>query len=1196
MQADGTILIDTKINSEGVESGTKEINASFKRTAESLQYDTKAIQKFVDEYADGLSKTAESSNEFLRTIQKLENQLKELESQGIYFGDEEYDNAYLKLEQIKQALKDYKHELVSPTPDAMIFDSSSMEGQIERLTSKLASLREQGKGFGDEAFDSAYKNLMKAQDELKAYKKELTKKEEPLQLPVSIDTSTMEGQINLLKAKLEGLRNQGKGFGDEEFDSTAQALKRAEQELTNYKNNLFKTEEQVRREAEQQERLNQKLEETAKKEREAAAEAAMLKEIGDNAQVSSPRIVQLRKELEELNARQKILEDAGVGLGNQEYDQNIQDINRIKSEMDDYRKSLLKTDDAQDQFNKSLENTEKTSKKSGNSLMRMMGTGLLMGIVFQGFYAITSAAAEGMNNLAQYSGEANATLSTLLSSLTQLKNAFATAFSPILTAIAPALNYLINLLTAAATAVAQLAAVLTGKGTFVKATKVQQDYAASLKGTGDAASSAGKDAKKSLAPFDDLVQIQQQGADTGGGGGGGTDVSPSEMFEEVAVSNTLVSALETLKGIWEEVQQLFLSGFRVGFGNTAALDTIRQSLISIRDSLRNIFTDPEVVAAAKEYAQTVIYNLGVVVGSVASVGASIGANLIGGLARYLESAQGRIKEYLINMFDISSDIATIIGNFSAAFANIFSVFGEENGQQLTANIIGIFSEAFMGLTELAAKVGRDVLDLLLTPITENQEGFKTAFDGVLQVLSTVFGELRAIVEDTFSSINQVYDTHIRPMVESFVQGLTTIYQTALHAFNEYILPVLQEAGEKFGVFREQYLQPVIDKFIEIGGPVVDAITVLWENVLVPFINWFIETFAPVIGDNLGLVIDTFFLVASVVAEIVLSILNALGSIISFLQDVFTGDWKAAWEQAKQDAKQKWNEIKNNLNQTWNNIKQNAYSKFTEIKNNIQQTWQDVKADTSTRWAEIKTDLSNTWENVRATASTKFSEVKQKISDVWQQTKQDTSEKWSNIKTDLSTTWNLLKETSSVTFEALKDGVISAWETLKSRTKEIWDGIVGIIKGCVNGVISAIEGMVNSVIDAVNWVIRQINKISIDVPDTPFSDGFTIGFDIPTLDEVSLPRLASGTVIPPRAGEFAAILGDNNRESEIVSPVSAIKQALLEAMQEAGGMSGTVQNITIRFEGSMSSLARALKPELDRETARRGTNLVIIGGR
>ena len=858
----------------------------------------------------------------------------------------------------------------------------------------------------------------------------------------------------------------------------------------------------------------------------------------------------------------------------------------LEQKVKDYRDEILKTDKGQKQLSKS-------SNRAGMSITKMLGTSILFSFVFQAINGVMNAAAEGMNNLAQYSDETNATLSMLLSSLTQLKNAFATAFSPILTAIAPALNYLINLLTAAATAVAQLAAVLTGKGTFVKATKVQQDYAASLKETGSAASSAGKDAKKSLAPFDDLVQIQQQGADAGGGGGGGTDVSPSEMFEEVAVSNTLVSALETLKGIWEEVQRLFLSGFQVGFGNTAALDTIRQSLISIRDSFRNIFTDPEVLAAANDFSKTIIYNLGVVAGSVASVGVSIGANLIGGFARYLESAQERIKEYLINMFDISSDIATIIGNFSAAFANIFSVFGEENGQQLTANIIGIFGGAFMGITELAAKVGRDVLDLLLTPITENQEGFKTAFDGVLQILSTVFGELRTIVEDTFSSINQVYDAHIRPMVESFVQGLTTIYQTALRVFNEYILPALQTAAEEFGAFREEHLQPLIDAFLEFGGKVADVITEVWENILVPFVSWFMETLAPVISQCLDVVIAIFFDLAGAITDIATTILDVLGNILSFIEDIFTGEWRKTWEQVKQDAKSKWDSIKNNLIQTWNNLKQNAQTKFTEIKNGIQEKWQNVKDDTAEKWESIKSNLSETWENVRVTASNKFSEVRQKISDAWQQTKQDTSEKWSNIKSELSATWDSLKEKSGTTFDSLKNGVISAWETLKGKTKEIWDGIVGIIKGCVNGVVSAIEGMVNSVIDAVNWVIRQINKISIE---NPLTGETIVDFDIPTLDKVDLPRLASGTVIPPRAGEFAAILGDNNRESEIVSPVSAIKQALLEAMQEAGGMSGAGQNITIRFEGSMSSLARALKPELDRETARRGTNLVIIGGR
>ena len=53
----------------------------------------------------------------------------------------------------------------------------------------------------------------------------------------------------------------------------------------------------------------------------------------------------------------------------------------------------------------------------------------------------------------------------------------------------------------------------------------------------------------------------------------------------------------------------------------------------------------------------------------------------------------------------------------------------------------------------------------------------------------------------------------------------------------------------------------------------------------------------------------------------------------------------------------------------------------------------------------------------------------------------------------------------------------------------------------------------------------------------------------------MPRLATGTVVPPRAGEFAAILGDNNRDTEIVSPVPAMKQAFKEAIEEMGGIGG-----------------------------------------
>jgi hypothetical protein len=46
---------------------------------------------------------------------------------------------------------------------------------------------------------------------------------------------------------------------------------------------------------------------------------------------------------------------------------------------------------------------------------------------------------------------------------------------------------------------------------------------------------------------------------------------------------------------------------------------------------------------------------------------------------------------------------------------------------------------------------------------------------------------------------------------------------------------------------------------------------------------------------------------------------------------------------------------------------------------------------------------------------------------------------------------------------------------------------------------------------------------------------------------NLPAYATGTVVPANFGRFLAVLGDNKKEPEVVSPVSAIKQAVLEAM-------------------------------------------------
>lgn len=117
------------------------------------------------------------------------------------------------------------------------------------------------------------------------------------------------------------------------------------------------------------------------------------------------------------------------------------------------------------------------------------------------------------------------------------------------------------------------------------------------------------------------------------------------------------------------------------------------------------------------------------------------------------------------------------------------------------------------------------------------------------------------------------------------------------------------------------------------------------------------------------------------------------------------------------------------------------------------------------------------------------------------------------------------------------GVFSAdWD-------KAWEGVKDIFKGVWNSVISILEGAVNLIIKGLNWLISQMNKISFTVPSwVPSVGGKSVGINIPSINEYSIPRLASGAVIPPNH-EFAAILGDQHHGTNVEAPLSTIQEAV-----------------------------------------------------
>lgn len=194
------------------------------------------------------------------------------------------------------------------------------------------------------------------------------------------------------------------------------------------------------------------------------------------------------------------------------------------------------------------------------SLPKMIGMSVLYSTVFQLIGTIQSAFAEGMQSLAQYSQSVNANISSMMSALMQLRNAFAAAFEPILSVVAPYLATFISWLAKAINMLGQFIAALTGKGYAVQAKKVQMDYAKSLQKTAGGAGKAAKALKEMqdyTLGFDELHIIDTKqndsgGADGGAGGGAG-DLLPTDMFETVEIDSKI-------KGLADRIKEAFKTG------------------------------------------------------------------------------------------------------------------------------------------------------------------------------------------------------------------------------------------------------------------------------------------------------------------------------------------------------------------------------------------------------------------------------------------------------------------------------------------------------------------------------------------------------------------------------------------------------------------------------------------------------------
>lgn len=1076
-QADGYIIIDTEIDTNGAKAGSKELEANVRQCISSINGLGDKAKASLNKQANAFSKLNDQYREQEKIVEQLKEKVAELGKQQI--PTDEYKEIQAQIESAKTQMDKliYAQEKFvalggsedSKKYKSYQYDIDQLAKTIDDANKELQELERNG-----EAFSSALGG------ETPTYKyKELES-----------ELESLSQEIDVTKAKWDELRasNTG-GINDEEIKSTLENL-----------DLLYEKYSAV---------------EAKMREKEKFGTDVIKTEPVKEATAAMEKLAQQEEKLASINDRLKTsYDDVKDSIDSYSNSANNSATKNASDNASKLAKSNEKIADSGKKAANSLKETGSAAGNAKNGIMTLLKYGLGIRSLFVLFNKLRSAVVAGMSNLAQESGSTNSAISMLWGSLERLKNSLATAFAPILTAIAPILSKFIDMLSTAATYVSMFFSMLSGKKTYTRALAVQKDYAASLSDTAssaedvadatndaaDAADAAAEATEKYLSPLDDLNKMDSKsdsGSGSGGGGkspgagGGGGGTGSAPMFTEEQIPNAFLDNLQKVFDLLKKIKDLFMSGFWDGLGDyKPQLAELKKDLASIKRNLAEIFTDPEVVGAAKRFAESVIYNLGVVAGSIASVGLTLAVNLVGGFESYLSRNKDRIKKFLVDVFNVGAEIADEFGLIAKTIAEVFAkTFGTQTAQDLTGNLIGIFASLGGLAVEIFARYERDKMYLAWQPWIDNKDKLVEAINETIAPIQHLAQVIEDFLNDTSDKIIAFYDESVKPFIDDIESGCASILATLLDLYNSYVVPIIDEWGTRLEDLINGPLTDFVDKFLDVCAKIIDALQQIWNNVLVPLINWILQNVIPLLAPVVKWLGDAAIDLLGAAVEMANGILDMLGGLIDFLVGVFTGDWKKAFSGAGQIAQG-----------------------FADACGAVIEWIGDYIL--SPFMSLVKKLFSVDWVKYFGVAGI----APQVLCDL--------------IKSIFKTMKNVFIGIMNFIKYAFTGDWRNAWQSVKNIFSSIMSGLGDVLRAPINGIIS----MINQAINGINTLIRGANKIP--------------GVNISTIGKI--PHLASGAVIPPNQ-EFLAVLGDQRSGNNIEAPEGLIRKIVRE---ESGGKSST----------------------------------------
>ena len=1105
-QYDGSIRINTNINTDGIVRGMVEIRQAIERGM-SASKPMKNTEQEVKQLGDSMSDTAQKASE------------------------------------LKNAMESQKNAQV-PTKEY-----SDLEKEVNSLEKKLFSVYDRQEKFlatGGKEDSSTYQRMV-------------------------YDAEALEKKLQNAEQAMETLVNSGKAF-TLGADSDAEYWKQQEENIDRI---IARLEEKRQKEAETPPELLQPRYDRPEVEswqrgaglqegqRMAQALADAMTSVGQNAQEAATKsneaIASMTQELAELKARQKELESQGQGLGFEEYDANVQRIAEINDALSNYRRELTDTEVSYRELGnvasnvfkqigkniqkyaispfislgkiaaKTLLGIGKSAKSSNNMLNKGFKAILKYGLGIRSLYILVNklrtGIKEGFSNL--YNDrkmvDFKSQVDSLKASLLTLKNAFAAAFHPIVETVIPYIQRLIDYITSLLNVVGQFMAAIIGQKSYTKA----------IKQTTAAIEDQNKVQNRQLSGLDKLNNLTSSSGD-GSDGSGVTD-----MFEKVPIEDKWKDLAQRLKDMWKK-SDFYDLGKSIGEWLKNALDSIPWN--EIKEKARKLGKSLATLINGFIEVEGLGYSIGRTLAEAFNVGfeflnafvqtlhwASVGHFLADGLNGLFENIDWFLiyntfvtgfhgLALMINQFmqdfhwdNISEAIGHLVNTITTSLYTFFSTvkwseLGKNIGEQITKSIQKIDWE-MMG--RALGSIIQAALDFAINLMAEVD--FGEAAQAIVDFLKGAFEKID--LGDLASVILTILTVHLsaKAVGWSFTTAATAIMSglgSALASASGFVLSQISLIMGQIGQVLMTGASFVASLISAIAGPVA-----VFSGVILALVNFikmlqdgfsWLNEMLMLLGIALAAVGAIILGAPALVAGVVAAIVAAVATLVVVIKDNF--------------------------------------DKIKDFAMNIG------------RWF-----MANVAPWIKQIINFILIPLKIAVNTI------------GNI---LGTIINIVKDIFGLVASLIQGDWAGAWNNAVSIVTDIWDGILGIIKGAID----TIKGWIDDLLGLFGKVESKQTGMTSGGLGGALGGAFgknNYSYGLPpamaaTLSNMEFPGYATGQVIPVGMKKHLAWLGDNTRETEVVSPLSTIKQAdkeaVLEALSELGlsGNNGR-SNGTIRIE-------------------------------